>query len=63
LNHCAVPSDNVATKTIQEQKPEQDPTMVMNLLDAQFERLVEMRIHILRAFHEKTPSASQENLD
>jgi hypothetical protein len=37
--------------------------MVMNLLDAQFERLVEMRIHILRAFHEKTPSASQENLD
>lgn len=56
--------ESQVAKIVPEQEPEQDPKMIINLLDSQFERLVDLRIQILRAFHDKVPSSmSQQNLN
>ena len=55
--------DNQDSRAAAHQKKEFDPSIVMNLLDAQFERLLQQRINILRTFHAKVESTDHKNFD
>lgn len=54
---------SLTTKAPTSLKPELDPATVTGLLDAQFERLLETRINILKVFHAKVLPADREHLE